>query len=157
MRSMRGTVQGRDTSVRGIICKGRFVQGPQHPRTFGRAHIGRGHINPAQWRWMIMRLLYYASLWFITVITRPWVDMSHGRRLPSLIHPDLDHGRIVTALSHWTTDEKTLFPKHFGQSFSNFKNHPCISPPVHGLPKRIAHTLTQIMSTHLHMYMDLKK
>jgi hypothetical protein len=47
MRSMRGAVQGRDTSVRGIICKGRFVQGPQHPRTFGRGHIGRGHINPA--------------------------------------------------------------------------------------------------------------
>ncbi len=32
--------------IRGIICKGRFVQGPQHPRTFGRGHIGRGHINP---------------------------------------------------------------------------------------------------------------
>jgi hypothetical protein len=27
--------------------KGRFVQGAQHPRTFGRGHIGRGHINPA--------------------------------------------------------------------------------------------------------------
>ncbi len=47
MRSMRGAVQGQDTSVRGIICKGRFVQGSQHPRTFGRGHIGRGHINPA--------------------------------------------------------------------------------------------------------------
>jgi hypothetical protein len=38
---------GRDTSVRGIISKGRFVQGAQHPRAFGRGHIGRGHINPA--------------------------------------------------------------------------------------------------------------
>jgi hypothetical protein len=47
MRSMRGEVQGRDTSVRGIISKGRFVQGAQHPRTLGRGHIGRGHINPA--------------------------------------------------------------------------------------------------------------
>ncbi len=47
MWSMRGAVQGRDTSVRGIITKGRFVQGAQHPRNFGRGHIGRGHINPA--------------------------------------------------------------------------------------------------------------
>jgi hypothetical protein len=47
MRSMRGAFQDRDTSVRGIICKGRFVQGAQRPRTFGRGHIGRGHINPA--------------------------------------------------------------------------------------------------------------
>ncbi len=47
MGSMRDAVQGRDTSVRGIIFKGRFVQGAQHPRTFGRGHIGRGHINPA--------------------------------------------------------------------------------------------------------------
>ncbi len=49
MRSMRGAVQGRETSVRGIICKGRFVQGAQHPRTFGQGHIGRGHINPASY------------------------------------------------------------------------------------------------------------
>jgi hypothetical protein len=47
MRSMRDVVQGRDRSVRGIISKGQFVQGAQHPRTFGRGHIGRGHINPA--------------------------------------------------------------------------------------------------------------
>ncbi len=39
---MLDAVQGRDTSVRGIIFKGRFVPGAQHPRTFGR-----GHINPA--------------------------------------------------------------------------------------------------------------
>ncbi len=45
MQSMRGAVQGRDTSVRGIISKGRFVQGAQHPRTFGRGHIGWGDIN----------------------------------------------------------------------------------------------------------------
>jgi hypothetical protein len=44
---MRGAVQGRDTSVRGITSKGRFVQGAQHPRTFGQGHIGRGQINPA--------------------------------------------------------------------------------------------------------------
>jgi hypothetical protein len=24
-----------------------FVQGAQHPRTFGQGHIGQGHINPA--------------------------------------------------------------------------------------------------------------
>jgi hypothetical protein len=47
MRSMRGAVQGRETPVKGIISKGRFVQGPQHTRTFGRGHIGRGHINLA--------------------------------------------------------------------------------------------------------------
>jgi hypothetical protein len=51
MRSVHGAVQGRDTSVRGIISKGRFVQGAQHPRTFGRGHIGRGHINPASVKW----------------------------------------------------------------------------------------------------------
>ncbi len=47
MRSVHGAVQGRDTSVRGIISKACFIQGAQHPRTFGRGHIGRGHINPA--------------------------------------------------------------------------------------------------------------
>ena len=52
MRSKRDAVQGWelgswDTLVRGTISKGRFVQGAQHPRTFGRGHIGRGHINPA--------------------------------------------------------------------------------------------------------------
>jgi hypothetical protein len=40
-------VQGWDTSVRGTISKGLFVQGAQHPRTFGQGHFGRGHINPA--------------------------------------------------------------------------------------------------------------
>jgi hypothetical protein len=43
---MLGAVQGGDTSVRGSIFKGRSVQGAQHPRIFGRGHIGRGHINP---------------------------------------------------------------------------------------------------------------
>jgi hypothetical protein len=57
-----------------------------------------------------MRLLYYASLVFILVMTRPLDDMSHGRWLSCLIHPDLDHERIVTALSYWTIDEETLFP-----------------------------------------------
>jgi hypothetical protein len=33
--------------VRGTKSKGHFVQGAQHPRAFGRGHIGRGHINPA--------------------------------------------------------------------------------------------------------------
>jgi hypothetical protein len=40
-------LQGWDTSVRGTISKGCFVQGGQHPRIFGQGHIGRGHINPA--------------------------------------------------------------------------------------------------------------
>jgi hypothetical protein len=39
---MLDAVQGRDTSVRDTISKGRFVQGAQHPRIFDR-----GHINPA--------------------------------------------------------------------------------------------------------------
>jgi hypothetical protein len=51
MRSMRGAVQGWDTLVMGTISQGRFVQGGQHPRTFGRRHIGRGHINPASLDW----------------------------------------------------------------------------------------------------------
>ncbi len=44
---MLDAIQGRDTSVRDTISKGRFVQGAQHPRIFGRGNIGRGHINPA--------------------------------------------------------------------------------------------------------------
>jgi hypothetical protein len=40
---MLDAVQGRDKSVRDTISKGRFVQGAQHPRIFGRGHIGRGH------------------------------------------------------------------------------------------------------------------
>jgi hypothetical protein len=44
---MVDAVQGRDTSVRDTISKGGFVQGAQHPRIFGRGHIGRRHINPA--------------------------------------------------------------------------------------------------------------
>ncbi len=39
---MLDAVQGRDTSVRDTMSKGRFVPGTQHPRIFGR-----GHINPA--------------------------------------------------------------------------------------------------------------
>ena len=34
-------------SVRGKIAKGHFVQGMQHPRIFGRGHIGRGWTNIA--------------------------------------------------------------------------------------------------------------
>jgi hypothetical protein len=44
---MLDAVQGRNTSVRGTISKGRFAQGTQHPRIFGWGHIDRGHINPA--------------------------------------------------------------------------------------------------------------
>jgi hypothetical protein len=44
---MLNEVQGWDTSVRGTIAKGHFVQGAQHPRIFGQGHIGRGHINHA--------------------------------------------------------------------------------------------------------------
>jgi hypothetical protein len=45
---MLDAVQGRwDTSIRGTISKGCFVQEAQHPRIFGRGHIGGGHINPA--------------------------------------------------------------------------------------------------------------
>jgi hypothetical protein len=58
MRSMRGSVKGRDTLVRGIISKGRFVQGAQHPRTFGRGHTGRGHINPAYYLYLLIYLTY---------------------------------------------------------------------------------------------------
>ncbi len=39
--------KGWDGSVRGKIVKGHFVQGLQHPRIFGRGHIGRGWTNIA--------------------------------------------------------------------------------------------------------------
>jgi hypothetical protein len=45
--SMLDVVQGRDTSVRGTMSMGHFVQGTQYPRNVGRGYIGRGHINPA--------------------------------------------------------------------------------------------------------------
>ncbi len=55
--SMLDAAQGRETSVKDTISKGRFVQGAQHPRIFRRGHIGRGHLNPASemggrgWGW----------------------------------------------------------------------------------------------------------
>jgi hypothetical protein len=42
---MLDTVQGRDTSVRDTISKGRFVQGEQHPSIFSRGHINPASIN----------------------------------------------------------------------------------------------------------------
>jgi hypothetical protein len=39
--------KGWEGSVRGKIAKGQFVQGMQHPRIFGRGHIGRGWTNIA--------------------------------------------------------------------------------------------------------------
>jgi hypothetical protein len=39
--------KGRDGLVRGKSAKGHFVQGMQHPRIFGRGHIGQGGINIA--------------------------------------------------------------------------------------------------------------
>ncbi len=60
--SMLDAVQGRDTSVRDTISKGRFVQGVQHPRIFGRGHIGRGHINPASFKSTIFTEICYRFL-----------------------------------------------------------------------------------------------
>jgi hypothetical protein len=54
---MLDAVQGRDTSVKGGISKGCFVQGVQHPRISGQGHIGRGHINPASQKAVL-------SIWF---------------------------------------------------------------------------------------------
>ena len=63
---MLEAVQGRDTSVRDTISKGRFVQGAQHPRIFGRGHIGRGHINPAS---LARRLVYeYVNIYLVLII-----------------------------------------------------------------------------------------
>ncbi len=45
LRSIKS--KGWDGSVRGKIAKGHFVQGMQHPRIFGRGHIGRGWTNIA--------------------------------------------------------------------------------------------------------------
>ena len=36
-----------DGSVKAKIAKGHFVQGMQHPRIFGRGHIGLGRTNIA--------------------------------------------------------------------------------------------------------------
>ncbi len=46
LRSIKS--KGWDGSVRGKIAKGHFVQGLQHPRIFGRGHIGRGWTNIAR-------------------------------------------------------------------------------------------------------------
>ncbi len=40
-------IWGWDGSVRGKIAKGDFIQGMQHPRIFGRGHIGQGRTNIA--------------------------------------------------------------------------------------------------------------
>ncbi len=77
---MLDTAQGRDTSVRGTISKGRFVQGAQHPRIFGQGHIGRGHINPASRK--------LGNLGLQTLKSRP-------KPLPTSTTPSLDEGRIV--------------------------------------------------------------
>ncbi len=45
LRSIKS--KGWDGSVRGKIAKGHFGQGMQHPRIFGRGHIGRGWTNIA--------------------------------------------------------------------------------------------------------------
>jgi hypothetical protein len=45
LRSIKS--KGWDGSVRGKLAKGHFVQGMQHPRIFGRGHIGRGWTNIA--------------------------------------------------------------------------------------------------------------
>jgi len=46
---MLDAVLGRDTSVRGTISKGRFVQGAQHPKIFGW-----GHINPTPLQFLFL-------------------------------------------------------------------------------------------------------
>jgi hypothetical protein len=45
LRSIKS--KGWDGSDRGKLAKGHFVQGMQHPRIFGRGHIGRGWTNIA--------------------------------------------------------------------------------------------------------------
>ncbi len=45
LRSIKS--KGWDGSVRGKLAKGHFVQGMQHPRIFGRGHIGWGWTNIA--------------------------------------------------------------------------------------------------------------
>jgi hypothetical protein len=40
-------IYGWDGLVRGKIAKGQFVKGMQHPRIFGRGHIGQGQTNIA--------------------------------------------------------------------------------------------------------------
>jgi hypothetical protein len=72
---MLDAVQGRDTSVRDTISKGRLVQGAQHPRIFSRGHIGRGHINPVKvcsgergencfsFGWKLAAHCFHSTLW----------------------------------------------------------------------------------------------
>ncbi len=51
----------RDGSVRGTITKGRFVQGAQHPRIFGRRHIGRGRTNIAPFQAAANPIVLYCT------------------------------------------------------------------------------------------------
>ncbi len=54
LRSIKS--KGWDGLVRGKLAKGHFVQGMQHPRIFGRGHIGRGWTNiaPIWGRWEVI-------------------------------------------------------------------------------------------------------
>jgi hypothetical protein len=51
--------KGWDGSVRGKIAKGHFVQGMQHPRIFGREHIGRGWTNIAPFACSAIRYISF--------------------------------------------------------------------------------------------------
>ncbi len=53
---------GWDGSVRGKIAKGHFVQGMQHPRIFGRGHIGRGWTNIARLQVVVYHIIYSQKL-----------------------------------------------------------------------------------------------
>ncbi len=68
---MLDAVQGRDTLVRDTIFKGGFVQGAQHPRIFGRGHIGRGHINPA---WLAVGYRVMAGQYGVSQGDTGWIS-----------------------------------------------------------------------------------
>ncbi len=44
-------IKGMGWFSQGQLAKGHFVQGIQHPRSFGRGHIGRGWTNIAPCEW----------------------------------------------------------------------------------------------------------
>ncbi len=82
LRSIKS--KGWDGSVRGKIAKGHFVQGLQHPRIFGRGHIGRGWTNIAP--------IYISGVFDITACHKE-VDGIQCLRLQGMV-PDLFLAKI---------------------------------------------------------------
>ncbi len=82
--------------------------------------------------------------------------MFHGQRLPSLIHPNLEHERIVTAHLVIGQQMKRICFQIILDNLSQILKTILHIPACTWIAKCMSHNLTQIMSTHHLMYIVLK-